>query len=179
MYHVAGPIATDELLARAEMRYVSASQKQQWRQRRDRFTGQRDPDQARRYLELRLQLIRALHEAGAGLLLGSDAPQVFNVPGFSIHHELERLRAAGLTPGEALATGTTNVARFYGAEKWFGAISEGLSADLILVDDNPLQSLEHLRNPAGVMLRGRWFDRDAIDRRLDDIARRAGGARAD
>ena len=45
-----------------------------------------DPDVAAMAIELRRRLILELHEAGATLLLGSDAPQIFNVPGFSIHH---------------------------------------------------------------------------------------------
>ncbi len=174
MAHVAGNLSTDDLLARPEMKYVSPEQREQWRARRERFTGERDPETTRRFLELRLKLIKALHEAGAGLLLGSDAPQVFNVPGFSIHHELDRLVMAGLEPSAALATGTINVARFFEAENWFGAVREGLSADLVLVEDNPAESVQAVRNPAGVMLRGEWFDRATLDERLEAIARRAG-----
>lgn len=174
MAHVAGDTPTDELLARPEMQYISAEQREQWRERRERFTGERDPDTAERFLELRLKLIKALHDAGAGLLLGSDAPQVFNVPGFSIHHELDRLTRAGLGPAQALATGTANVARFYDAWNWFGAVREGLSADLILLNDNPAESVEAVRKPAGVMLRGEWFDRETLDERLEAIAHRAG-----
>lgn len=171
--HVAGETSTDELLGRPEMQYMSAEQREQWGDRRERFTGERDPEVSKRFLELRLKLIKALHDAGAGLLLGSDAPQVFNVPGFSIHHELDRLARAGLSPSQALATGTTNVARFFDAEEWFGAVREGLSADLVLVDDNPSEDVEALRQPAGVMLRGEWFDRETMDARLAAIARRA------
>lgn len=174
MAHVAGDLSTDDLLARPEMKYVSPDQREQWRDRRERFTGERDPETAERFLELRLQLIKALHDAGAGLLLGSDAPQVFNVPGFSIHHELDRLTRAGITPAQALATGTTNVSRFFDASDWFGVVREGLSADLILLDTNPAESVEAMRNPAGVMLRGEWFDRETLDERLEAIARRAG-----
>lgn len=175
MAHVAGPADTDELLARPEMQYVSAERRDQWRDRRERFTGNRDPEQSERFLDLRLRLINALHEAGAGLLLGSDAPQVFNVPGFSIHRELERMVEAGLTPSEALATGTTNVARFFNAERWFGAVREGLSADMVLLADNPAEDVAAARRPVGVMLRGEWFDRETLDERLAAIARRAGG----
>lgn len=176
MAHVAGPESTESLLSRPEMKYVSAAQRDQWRSRREAFTGERDPDRAKRFLELRLRLIGALHDAGAGVLLGSDAPQVFNVPGFSIHHELDRLTAAGLTPAQALATGTVNVARFFGAESWFGVVREGLSADLVLLEDDPLDNLDALERPAGVMVRGRWYDREALDAGLEAIRKRAADA---
>ncbi|MEO9482296.1 MAG: amidohydrolase family protein [Ekhidna sp.] len=125
------------------------------------------------FTDLRYQLIKSLHENGHGLLLGSDAPQVFNVPGFSIHHELAGIIDAGLTPLEAIQTGTINPATFFGMEGQFGEVKTGASADLILLDNNPLEDIKNLRKPAGVMVRGRWLDREMIDAMLLDIAERA------
>ena len=67
---------------------------------------------AQRFIEVRRALLRACQRNGVGLLLGSDAPQVFNVPGFSIHHEMQYMVDAGLTPYETLRMGTVNVARY-------------------------------------------------------------------
>jgi imidazolonepropionase-like amidohydrolase len=121
---------------------------------------------------VRRELIKALHDAGAGLLLGSDAPQIFNVPGFSLHRELEAVVAAGLTPYEALRTGTANPAAFFDATAEFGTIREGLAADLILVAENPLEDVRALERIEGVMVRGRWLDRAALDAGLAEIAAR-------
>ncbi len=71
-----------------------------------------DPKIATLAIELRRRIIFALHRAKAGLLLGSDAPQVFNVPGFSLHRELDVLVDAGLTPFEALASRYDGGGRF-------------------------------------------------------------------
>lgn len=125
------------------------------------------------FTDIRYQLIKSLHKNGHGLLLGSDAPQVFNVPGFSIHHELDAIEDIGLSPLEAIQTGTINPAKFFEMEGEFGEVMEGSSADLILLDQNPLEDLKNLRNPAGVMVRGRWLDRATIDQRLEEIAERA------
>jgi len=103
-------------------------------------------------------------------MLGSDAPQILNVPGFSIHRELQLLVEAGLTPAEALVTGTMNPARFLGKEDTFGQIAEGFDADLILTAGNPLENLTVLREPLGVMLRGIWLSRAEIQSRLQLIA---------
>jgi imidazolonepropionase-like amidohydrolase len=65
-------------------------------------------------------------------LLGSDSPQIFNVPGFSTHRELDALVAAGLTPFEALRTGTAAVAEFLGSKT--GVVAVGRNADLVLLD---------------------------------------------
>ena len=97
-------------------------------------------------------LIRELRDAGAGILLGSDAPQVFNVPGFSLHRELGLMVAAGLTPFEALRAGTANVAQFLGLNT--GVIETGREADLVMLDSNPLEDIASTRRIHGVMVRG-------------------------
>lgn len=125
------------------------------------------------FTDIRHRLIKSLHENGHGLLLGSDAPQVFNVPGFSIHHELSSVIDIGLSPLEAIQTGTINPASFFNMEGQFGEIIEGASADIILLENNPIDDIANLRNPDGVMVRGIWLDRDTIDKRLQEIAERA------
>ena len=123
-----------------------------------------------RWIEVRRKLLKSLHDAGAGLLLGSDAPQVWNVPGFSVHRELEALVAAGLTPYQALATGTRNVATYFGTTDRAGTIAVGKQADLVLLDANPLTDIRNTTRRAGVMLRGVWLPQAEIQRRLDGIA---------
>jgi len=113
-------------------------------------------------------LIKALQDAGAGLLLGSDAPQVWNVPGFSIHRELASYVAAGLTPYQALATGTRNVATHLNRQN-SGIIRDGASADLVLLDANPLQNIANTTRIAGVMIAGRWIPKTQIDKRLAEL----------
>ena len=123
-----------------------------------------------RFLEIRREILKALHDAGAGILLGSDAPQVFNVPGFSMHEELEEYVLSGLSPYETLRTGTVNVAAFYGAEADRGTVAEGKVADLVLLRGNPLEDVAHVRDPTGVMYRGTWLSGEEIDARLEAIA---------
>ncbi|HEY5762599.1 MAG TPA: amidohydrolase family protein, partial [Rhodocyclaceae bacterium] len=111
--HVTSPdLVTGELAGRPEMRYMPEDSVSRWQAARDEVLADKNYDAgtARRALEIRRQLIRALRDAGAGLLLGSDSPQIFNVPGFALHHELEFLVEAGLTPFEALRAGTASPA---------------------------------------------------------------------
>lgn len=136
-----------------------------------------DREAAEKFVQIRLDLIRALHEEGAGLLLGSDAPQFFNVPGFSIHPEMEIMARAGLLPYEVLRTGTVNPAIFFGEEDESGTVAKGMRADLILLDANPLDDLANVRQVAGVIRGGKWFSREKIDERLEAIARRHAGER--
>jgi imidazolonepropionase-like amidohydrolase len=164
----------DELLARPEMAYVSPQTRDEWANAKRQMLSAPgyDGDRVLALVALRREIVKALHDGGAGLLLGSDAPQVFNVPGFSLHHELEAIVASGLTPFEALRTGTAKPAEFFGAADEFGTIRSGLAADLVLVSRNPLDNVAALARPDGVMVRGRWLDRAELDRGLAEIAAR-------
>jgi imidazolonepropionase-like amidohydrolase len=155
----------EELARRPEMKYASAQQIEQWIDVKKKF-DQFPVVERRRFVEIRRKLIHALHDGGVPFLLGSDAPQIWNVPGFSIHRELSVLVAAGLTPYDALATGTINVARFYDAEEERGTIAPGKRADLVLVDGNPLTDIESTSEISGVLINGRWLTKEEIDKRL-------------
>ena len=164
----------EQLLARPEMAYVSRETREQWANAKRQIITAQGYDGAgvQKIIALRREIVKALHDAGAGLLLGSDAPQVFNVPGFSLHREMVSMTGAGLTPYEVLRTGTAKPAEFFGASGEFGTIRAGLAADLLLVAGNPLQDISVLSRPEGVMARGRWQDRAALDAGLERIAAR-------
>jgi len=168
------PASVEALRARPEMKYMPPATAQNWIDTRARFLGTQSLTKAQfdRFIDLRRRLIRALYKSGAPLLAGSDSPQIFNVPGFAAHDELEALVAAGLSPRAALEASTVNVARHFKREGQFGAIAAGQSADLVLLDANPLESIGNSRRIAGVMVRGRWFDRPALDAMLAGIAAR-------
>lgn len=132
------------------------------------------PDSAKTFLDLRKRLIGVAFRAGVPVLLGSDSPQIFNVPGFSIHHELKAMAEAGLTPFEAISTGTTAPAEFYGQDHLWGSIAPGRSADLIVLRDDPLAEIGNTRSIDAVMVRGRYLSRVELDAGLKDIRERYG-----
>lgn len=160
-----------EMRAWPEMRYMPAETIADWAASKTRTTQEPGYSTALadRAIDLRRRIIKALHEAEAGLLLGSDAPQVFNVPGFSIHRELEYLVDAGLTPYEALLTGTVNPAHFLGYADAWGTVEVGREADLLLLDANPLENISATRKLQGVMVRGRWLSRGDLEAMLEAL----------
>jgi len=163
----------DDMVDWPEMKYMPADTVERWRRAKREILDDANyhPDTAARAVALRQQLILELHRNGAGLLLGSDSPQIFNVPGFAIHRELEYLVDAGLTPFEALRTGTANPAEFFGRTGDFGVVKTGAEADLILLDANPLEDVTNTRRIHGVMLRGCWLSRSELDGLLKKLAR--------
>ncbi|RUO63074.1 amidohydrolase family protein [Pseudidiomarina insulisalsae] len=121
--------------------------------------------------ENRQRLLKALYEGGATIIFGTDAPQLFSVPGFSIHHEIRSMQDAGI-PLEAIYYTATAAASDYFAESHdlkIGHVAPGYQADFILLKDNPLESAAALEQPRGVMVRGQWLDRATIDARLEEI----------
>lgn len=170
--HLASDTPAGEMIAWPEMRYMPQRVREGWVEAKHRFQARDDfqPDAARALVELRQELTRALHAAGAPIALGSDAPQFFNVPGFSIHHEMEMMVAAGLTPYEVLATGTREPARYFGTPDAFGTVEPGRRADLILLEANPLDDVANVQRRIGVMVRGQWLPEADIQSRLGTIA---------
>ncbi len=155
-----------------EMQYMPAKVRYQWRQSKQNLTSNPAYNEAQwqKMITLRQQLLRALYQAGVPILLGSDAPQVFNVPGFSLHHETASMKEAGLSNFAILQSGTANPAQFFQQSQDFGSIGIGKSADLILLDGNPLENLQNLWKQSGVMLRGKWLDKAYIAAELRKIA---------
>ncbi|HJU89838.1 MAG TPA: amidohydrolase family protein [Gemmatimonadaceae bacterium] len=158
--------------ARPELRYMPRQMVGQWFQAAANFRANASGDAAG-IPPLRRRILRALHQGGVPVLLGTDAPQIFSVPGFSIHREMRVMTEAGMTPYDILVSGTRNVAEYFathfGMPRDFGTIEPGKRADLILLDANPLDDIGNVRRSAGVMVRGRWLDRAEIDRRLGAI----------
>ncbi len=169
--HRVSDVSIVELSNRAEMRYMPKATIQQWASAKQRQLDDRgfSPELAGLAIRIRRELILELHKAGARLLLGSDAPQVFNVPGFSVHRELSFLVAAGLTPFEALQTGTTAAAEFLGTNT--GVIAVGRDADILLLDANPFVDIRNSRRVHGVMTRGIWYSSIDIEQRLANYRR--------
>lgn len=128
-----------------------------------------DLEEAREHARWRQKILQEMNKQGVGILMGTDAPQLFSVPGFSIHRELPFMAEAGMTPYEILQSGTANVGKYFADKDDFGIIAKGMRADLVLVNGNPLENLTLLKSHSGVMVRGRWYPRDVIDEKLKEI----------
>jgi imidazolonepropionase-like amidohydrolase len=169
--NIFGNSSVETLLNRDGMRYAGSDLKQSWVGTVERSRAAVSTADQQKFIQSRRRLVFELQQAGAGLLLGSDAPQIMNVPGFSVHEELEFLVLAGLTPLQALQSGTINTARFFG-DKERGLVSKDMLADFVLLSDNPLINISATRNILGVMRGGHWYSRSALDKLLAGVAGR-------
>ncbi len=115
------------------------------------------------------KLVHGLRDAGVPLLAGTDDMVAVQLPGYSMRDELEQLNEAGLTPYEALATATANPARFLGPRDNAGTVAVGKTADLVLLDANPLENINNAFRQSGVTLRGRWFPEATLQHALVQV----------
>ncbi len=167
------------------LRYVSPERVIEWRTSmaldagivQGQFSfGPRGPDtlfaERAREVKTRLRMTADLHAGGASLLAGTDVDNTFPFLffGFSLHDELALLVESGLTPLAALQSATINPARFLGREQELGTVTPGKLADLLLLEANPLEKIEHTRRIAAVMVNGRYFSRSDLDAMLDRAA---------
>ena len=166
-----GNMTISQLMARPGMEYLSGDQAEVWKSAVENIRATSEPEQREAFLVARRALIGSLQEAGAGILLGSDAPQIMNVPGFSVHQEMAYMVKAGLNPLQALQSGTMNPARFF---KFMdqGTIEEGKTANLVLLQANPLDDIHNTTTILGVMFNGHWYPRETLDRMLAGVKSR-------
>ena len=167
--------------ARPEYAYVDPNTAQWWS---ESISDTRPfDDTAKKAAANQRFMIKALYDAGAPLLIGSDTPNPFIIQGFSIHEELAAFVEAGIPAADVLRIATAEAARFLDEEGEWGVVAPGARADLALLDGDPLTDLSVMRDPVGVMMNGRWSSRAAIAEALEafkeEIDRRRGEASAE
>ena len=124
----------------------------------------------KKFVDKELEVVQSLHKAGVPFLAGTDTPPgVCIFPGFSLHEELQRFVAAGFTPLEALQTATLNPARFFAMEDQLGTVAMGKTADLVLLEANPLADIANTQKIAAVIVNGRYFSRNDLQKMLQKV----------
>jgi hypothetical protein len=159
-------------------RHLPAPLWQQWQRDADRMVAL-DPSPEgrramRRFYEKGLELTGAAHAAGVTVLVGTDGGDTYAFPGSGVHDELGELVKAGLTPAEALRAATSESAAFLGRSEDHGTVEAGKVADLVLLDADPLESIETVREIRAVIFGGEYLDRERLDAMLAGVEEAAG-----
>lgn len=114
-------------------------------------------------------LLQAFYKAGVPLLAGSDVSVEGLVPGFHTQRDIEIMVEKGIPNYEALAAATRNagqaVNKMNGDGEW-GVIKPGYRADLLLLEQNPLENIDALQHRRGVMVRGQWYSQASLEQQL-------------
>ena len=156
-----------------ELRYTPLAQVEGWIEgyRKRLASPQFDRKASETIASNRKRLLGVFNQRGVRILFGTDAPQIFSVPGFSIHREIPYMLESGMRPVEILRSATHNVGEYFKAKDRFGTIEKGARADFVLLEADPLANLANLQKRAGVMVRGQWLSGAEIEARLRRLAR--------
>ena len=167
----------DSLMAAdSRMKYIMSFMKGFWDPKQDfRFKSATKEyfNVGRMEFEKKMKCISVLHAAGVKMLAGTDTPNPYCFPGFSLHDELEWFVKAGLSPADALRTATINPAIYFSEEKNFGTVEIGRIASLLVLDKNPLEDIRNTTSIQMVILRGSIMDRKKLDEMLDKVRTQA------
>jgi hypothetical protein len=169
------PEAVSRYLAAPEARYLSPADRIDWA----RSGYQKKSVDLSRRVAFEARFTKAMADAGVPIVTGGDAPSIpGEVPGFSLHSEIDAMLTAGLTPWQALSAATRSPGTFIaktvpGAAK-FGMIVPGYRADLLLVAENPIEKPATLRAPLGVMANKQWYDAAKLKAMLAEVMERRG-----
>jgi imidazolonepropionase-like amidohydrolase len=93
------------------------------------------------------------------VLVGTD----YIVAGIDVHRELEQLVLAGLTPADALFAATVAPPEYFGLSEQYGSVAPGKTADLLLLDANPLEDIRNTQRIHAVIFNGNLYDRAKLD----------------
>ena len=158
----------DELVKQDDPRskYIPAEQRAWWDPAKGMLTRYRTPAYIafrKRQFKKTLEQIPRAQRRGVRFLAGTDTTLPFVYPGFSLHDELGLFVLAGLSPLHALQTATINPAEFLGFEDSTGSVEAGKSADLVLLDANPLEDIRNTTRIHAIVLRGTLLRRRELD----------------
>jgi cytosine/adenosine deaminase-related metal-dependent hydrolase len=178
---------TADLVARPENKYILPKALTQWGMQRDHNRAEgpfAERGLGEWFTSTRAHMVREMKKQGVPIMAGSDSPQFFLVTGFALHDELAALVRAGLTPLEALHAATAAPAEYLrslpgqgsavGVAPDFGRIEAGLRGDLVLLGADPTSDISATRKIEGVVVRGRWLDRTALDGLLAEVVKSVG-----
>lgn len=151
------------------LKYVPLEVRESWAKGLERLAP-KTPEQIalqEAYYQETLRLVGVAHDAGVGLIGGTDCLNPYVFPGTGLHEELAFLVRAGLTPLEALKTVTGDAAKFLGRERTSGTVAPGKDADLVLLDANPAADIGNLATIDTVITRGGVLDKAKRRQMLD------------
>jgi cytosine/adenosine deaminase-related metal-dependent hydrolase len=127
-----------------------------------------------RYYDTSVKLIGILHAAGVPIMTGTDGPG--GNPGQDMPSEFQELAAAGLSPLEVLRATTTVPAEFLGRSERMGAVDAGMAADFLVLDGDPLESVDNLSRISAVVTSGNYRTVAQLDEAIDRLLASAEGS---
>ena len=163
-----GQYSYEQLEKLPGMEFVSKETMQEWIEKtkiyREKIGEQAYKDEVAKELkdlQEKYQVIARLQKEGIKMLLSPDASSKYMMTGCNMINEMELLKNANLSNFEILQMATVNFATFH--KEYNGVIKVDKPADFIILDQNPLEDLQTLRNVKGVFFNNNYIDNKALE----------------
>ena len=161
--------STERPFARPEwqesFKYLPTEIEKSWKESISNFTATPPTEAQKGYTKWAENMVSKMHAKGINFMAGTDCPIFFLPPGRSLHEELVKLVDFGLSPLDAIAAATSKPAEYFGMQDELGFIAEGMIADLLLLDANPLDNISNTLKLNTLIKDGKVYTR----KNLDDI----------
>ena len=167
-----GMLNDENFLNDERLAYIPAEIKNRWNPKQDirlQFGNDEQFRIERQLFHLAKNQMGNMERNGVKILAGTDFPNPYVFPGFSLHDELELMVEGGMSTLGALQTATLNPAIFLNKTDEFGTVETGKYADLLILNKNPLENISHTRSIETVILKGRWLDKRALNNMLNSL----------
>lgn len=162
------PFLTKKYLTNLDgLEFIHPEMRKEWETDYDKYRKiflEKNPD----LKNARKDVLKKFSASDAKLLL-SHGDGGYCIPGFGMLEEAKIFRDAGIDNYRILESACKNPALFFKQASEWGTVEKNKIADLILLDANPLEDIEHLRKINGVMLQGRWLSSNDIQKGLEKI----------
>jgi hypothetical protein len=150
------------------LRYKPRATRQMWEELAQEFPAKISPatrKTLKQFFVLQLKLVKLFDKSGVKMLAGSDSggSGQWGVPGFALHQEFDLLAEAGLSPLRVLQMTTLNGAEFLGRESSMGSVEQGKDANLVLLDANPIASVQNLHRIHAVVRGGTYYSGEDLN----------------
>lgn len=164
----------DALASSTYAQYIPAAIRKTWtdpREERKKIDARRLEIANAEYEKLR-DLLPVMKKAHVMIMAGTDTGGSYTFPGYDLHKELELLVEAGLTPLEALRSATLEPAKYLEATDYFGTITVGKEADLVMLDADPLKDIRNTSKIDAVFVDGTYLSKARLNAMLAAVKRR-------
>ena len=157
-----------------DLHYASPASLQLWHTVAERYSTGLSPEAQEtlhRMFALQMKITKLFDQTGVKMLAGSDCGgSVWEVFGASLHQEFDLLAQAGVSPLKVLQMTTLNGAEFYNRQATAGSVEEGKEANLVLLDGNPVESVQNLHKINAVVRAGTFYSSDALNGFKEQVA---------
>jgi len=156
----------DEYRNDTNLRYMPEDTRELWQSVSEDFSDDistRGKESLKQFFELQKKLVGVFDRAGVKMLAGSDVGGGWLIPGFSLHQEFDLLAEAGVSPLKVLQMTTLNGAVFLNKETTMGTVDAGKEANLVVLDANPLDSVQNLHRIHAVIRNGHYYSQAELE----------------